>query len=149
MLYIGVNIIEISSRCVYGPVWLVLKKIETPPFFLQLADMQTLRALTQNHSRNVPVPARALLMTEQRKVNKAARDTKKEEIDLAVQEWFANTVALAEELAVKHSKKPRHFLDLFFQGGARMLTQRNTTNSWNAWSSITAAKENNGNFSIH
>jgi hypothetical protein len=113
-----------------------------------MAPALALKALTQLHSRNAPAPARAPLTTEQRNVNRVAREEKQDEIDLAVQAWFSSTVALAEELATKHSKKPRHFLDLFFHGGAKMLTQRSSTNSWNAWSSITAGQENGGELTM-
>ncbi|KAF8873100.1 hypothetical protein BD779DRAFT_1424551, partial [Infundibulicybe gibba] len=82
------------------------------------------------------------MTTHQRAVNSAARKIEKEKIDQAVSAWFAATIAKADELAERFEKKRRHFLDLFFHGGARMLMKRNAVNSWNAWTSLKAKELN-------
>ncbi|KAJ7743530.1 hypothetical protein B0H14DRAFT_2987477, partial [Mycena olivaceomarginata] len=67
---------------------------------------------------------RAQLSPEDRKDRQEARADKQALIDSAVTEWFNNTMALAEELATRHKLKPQYFLNLFFQGGARMIHQQ-------------------------
>ncbi|KAF8874762.1 hypothetical protein BD779DRAFT_1678620 [Infundibulicybe gibba] len=82
------------------------------------------------------------ITTHQRAVNSTARRIEKEKIDQAVSAWFAATIAKADELAERFGKKRRHFLDLFFHGGARMVMKRRVVNSWNAWTSLKAKELN-------
>ncbi|KAJ7698301.1 hypothetical protein B0H17DRAFT_873074, partial [Mycena rosella] len=63
------------------------------------------------------------------------RAEKQAEIDAAVSEWMAFTVKTANKLAAKHDLKPRYFLDIFFQGGAYMITHQDKINAYNAFKS--------------
>ncbi|KAJ7797420.1 hypothetical protein B0H14DRAFT_2911503, partial [Mycena olivaceomarginata] len=76
------------------------------------------------HVRFTEPKKRAQLSPEDRKDRQEARADKQALIDSAVTEWFNNTMALAEELGTRHKLKPQYFLDLFFQGGARMIHQQ-------------------------
>jgi hypothetical protein len=46
----------------------------------------------------------------------------------------------AEELAVRFDKKPRYFLDVFFQGSARMVNHQEKINPYNAFKSEKGAE---------
>ncbi|PPQ82115.1 hypothetical protein CVT25_014277 [Psilocybe cyanescens] len=73
------------------------------------------------------------ISAEQRKEKAKEREQTQEEIDNAVNEWFKNTIAKANELADRFNKKPRHFLDIFFHGGARMINTQEKVNPHNAF----------------
>lgn len=81
----------------------------------------------------------------------AQRQEKKQEcleqqeaIDAAVNEWFSYTIAKADDLASRFQKKPRYFLDIFFQGGARMVHHHSKVNSFNAFKSLKSRELNEG-----
>ncbi|PPQ81182.1 hypothetical protein CVT25_015213 [Psilocybe cyanescens] len=78
------------------------------------------------------------ISTEQRKEKAKEREQTQEEIDDAVNEWFNNTIAKANELADCFNKKPRHFLNIFFHGGARMINTQEKVNPHNAFLSMKA-----------
>ncbi|KAJ6624398.1 hypothetical protein B0H10DRAFT_1740901, partial [Mycena sp. CBHHK59/15] len=62
------------------------------------------------------------------------------EIDAAVDEWRVFTNEKASELAERFDLKPRYFLDLFFQGGAKMVHHQEKINPYNAFKSEKAAE---------
>ncbi|KAJ7294037.1 hypothetical protein C8J57DRAFT_1041559 [Mycena rebaudengoi] len=100
----------------------------------------TIAITSQPHARHsVPTP-RAPLGTEQRKALKEQRDTKQEHMDTRINKWFSDTMALAEEMAVEFKLKPKYFLDIFFQGGARMVRHQNNINSYNTFKLEKAAE---------
>jgi hypothetical protein len=74
----------------------------------------------------------------------ASRAERLANIDQAVGEWFTATMVKAGQLAATFNKKPRYFLDLFFQGGARMIQKHKKVNPWNAWISKQAEIANAG-----
>jgi len=43
-------------------------------------------------------------------------------INEAISEWYSYTLSKADELAEWFHKKPRYFMNLFFQGGAHTVT---------------------------
>ena|ERR1700690_3459921 len=86
----------------------------------------------------------APLTAHQRALKLASRVERQGNIDQAVNEWFHATLLKAEHLAATFNKKPRYFLDLFFQGGARMVFKQKRVNPWNAWTSLQAEKVNAG-----
>ncbi|KAF8874789.1 hypothetical protein BD779DRAFT_1423976, partial [Infundibulicybe gibba] len=93
-----------------------------------------LRDRSSNKSAPTPAP--------QRKEKAAERQVRQREIDAAVREWFASTLSRADDLAQRFNKKPQHFLDLFFQGGAHMINHRSKTNPFNAFKSAKAKEIN-------
>jgi hypothetical protein len=92
------------------------------------------------HVRFTEPKKRAQLSPEDRKDRQEARADKQALIDSAVTEWFSNTMALAEELATRHKLKPQYFLDLFFQGGARMIHQQKKVNPYTAFKAEKSAE---------
>jgi hypothetical protein len=92
------------------------------------------------HTQHNPVPLSAKVKKEktiQREENQAA-------IDAAVDEWFNSTTAKANELAERFNKKPRHFLNIFFYGGARMVHRHEKVNAHNAFVSLKAQELRDG-----
>ncbi|KAJ7269468.1 hypothetical protein C8J57DRAFT_1066654, partial [Mycena rebaudengoi] len=59
----------------------------------------------------------------------------------------------AEELATRFDKKPRYFLDIFFQGSAHMVNHHEKVNTYNMFKSLKAADHREGmilfNSAIH
>jgi len=86
------------------------------------------------HTTHVP----ASVPTAQRKLNQTARDERNIEMAAAVADWGAYTIKRAEDLARKFNKKPRYFLDLFFQGGIHLVKKQAKTNTHNAFQSVKA-----------
>ena len=74
----------------------------------------------------------------QRALRAASRAERQANIDQAVGEWYSATLVKAGQLAATYNKKPRYFLDLFFQGGARMVQKHKKVNPWNVWISMQA-----------
>lgn len=70
---------------------------------------------------------------EERKAKEDDAKDRKAKIDQDLTAWFTETRTKADELAIRHNKKARYFLDAFFQGGARMLHQREKPNPYNAF----------------
>ncbi|KAJ7691231.1 hypothetical protein B0H14DRAFT_3531967 [Mycena olivaceomarginata] len=58
---------------------------------------------------------------------------KQTEINTAVQRFLDKAFKTATELTDKYDKKPRYFLDLFFQDGAHMVSQQKEVNPYNAF----------------
>jgi len=81
------------------------------------------------------------LTAEHKREKREARKQKQAAIDAEVDQWFSFTMAKAGELAERFNKKPRYFLDIFFQGGARMVHE-SSTNPWNAFMSKKAGEVN-------
>jgi hypothetical protein len=51
---------------------------------------------------------------------------------------------LANTMAAEFDLKPRYFLDIFFQGGAHMITHQNALNPYNAFKNLKAAEAREG-----
>ncbi|KAJ7220384.1 hypothetical protein C8J57DRAFT_1015512, partial [Mycena rebaudengoi] len=64
--------------------------------------------------------------------------------------WFADTQAKAHELAERFQKKPRYFLDIFFQGGAHMVNHQQKVNAYNAFKSekLAECRENGESLNV-
>lgn len=92
------------------------------------------------HVRFTEPKKRAKISTEVLKERQEVRADKQELIDSAVADWFTNTMALAEELAALHKLQPQYFLDLFFQGGARMIHQQKKVNPYTAFKAEKSAE---------
>ncbi|KAJ7783595.1 hypothetical protein DFH07DRAFT_726892 [Mycena maculata] len=100
----------------------------------------TIAILSQPHVRRTEPKKRAQLAPEQRKERTKARDTKQAEIDAAIGQWYADSLQLAEKLAETHKKKPKYFLEMMFQGGAKMVYQQNKQNPYNTFTAEKAAE---------
>ncbi|KAJ7778072.1 hypothetical protein B0H14DRAFT_2401345 [Mycena olivaceomarginata] len=100
---------------------------------------KTLQAVSAPRARQ-PAPPCAPLTAEQKKEKHDERAELQHRIDTDVAKWFSYTNAKAAELGTKYDKKPRYFLDIFFQGGARMVNHQDKTNPWNAFTAEKAAQ---------
>jgi hypothetical protein len=104
------------------------------------AHHTTIVSASQPHIRHTNTPPRAPLTSEEKKEKQVARSLKQAQIDEAVGEWFAYTNAKATELAERFDRTQRYFLDIFFQGGARMVHHQENINPYNAFKSEKAAE---------
>jgi len=86
------------------------------------------------HTTHVPAP----IPSAQRKLKKQAQEERDTEIANSVAEWSAFTIKSAEDMGKKFNKKPRYFLDLFFQGGIHLVRKHTKTNPHNAFQSAKA-----------
>ncbi|KAF7341569.1 hypothetical protein MSAN_02053800 [Mycena sanguinolenta] len=100
---------------------------------------KTIQAVSAPRAR-ASAPARAPLTAEEKKEKRDERAEKQENIDRDVAEWFSYTEAKAIELAKKYDKRPRYFLDIFFQGGAHMVNHQEKVNPYNAFKAEKAAQ---------
>ncbi|KAJ7033890.1 hypothetical protein C8F04DRAFT_957094 [Mycena alexandri] len=100
----------------------------------------TISIASQPHARHTTAKPRAPLGPEQKRERREARESKQERIDAAVSAWFSDTMALADKLAVEFDMQPKYFHELFFQGGARMVTHQEHVNPYNAFKSEKAAE---------
>ncbi|KAJ6611833.1 hypothetical protein B0H10DRAFT_1808651 [Mycena sp. CBHHK59/15] len=88
-----------------------------------------------------PPPKKSAPLTAiQAKEKREKRQTRQAEIDAAVDEWCSQTNKKATELAERFDVKPRFFLDIFFQGGAKMVHHQEKINPYNAFKSEKAAE---------
>lgn len=112
-----------------------------PPTLSTLKNVSAPRRREPSQKKpSIPIP------THQRKEKIAARQERQRQIDDAVGEWFSYTLAKADELGKRFDKKPRYFLDMFFQGGVKMVNHRHKTNAYNAYKSLKAAELSEGFF---
>lgn len=90
-------------------------------------------------------PRKSAPQTKQQLHEKAIQRAQvQEEIDTAVNEWFDSTHKVVNQLAERFGKKPRYFLDIFFAGGARMVTHHDKVNAYNAFTSLKAQEIRDG-----
>lgn len=109
-------------------------------YHIPVMPFATIQAVSAPRHRKPPPVKRPPVPAEQRKEQKERHDQRQQEIDTAVAEWFSYTLGKAEELGQRFNKKPRYFMDLFFQGGVRMVQQRSKTNAYNAFKSTKAGE---------
>ncbi|KAJ7500262.1 hypothetical protein B0H11DRAFT_2225808 [Mycena galericulata] len=100
----------------------------------------TIAVVSQPHIRHTEPAKRAPLGREQLKERAAAREIKQTKIDEALAKWYADTLALADELAAAHKQKAKYFLEMMFQGGAKMVHQQSKQNAYNAFTAEKAAE---------
>ncbi|KAJ6614645.1 hypothetical protein B0H10DRAFT_1694364, partial [Mycena sp. CBHHK59/15] len=96
-----------------------------------------------------PVKKSAPLTSTQLKEKREKRETRQAEIDAAVDDWRMYTNEKASELAERFDLKPRYFLDVFFQGGAKMVNHQEKVNPYNAFKSEKAAENREQGISKH
>jgi hypothetical protein len=100
----------------------------------------TIATASHPHIRHTEPKKRAPLGPEQKQERKAAREDKQARIDAYVSKWFADTMALADDMAAEFNMKPKYFHELFFQGGAHMVKHQEAPNAYNAFKSEKAAE---------
>jgi hypothetical protein len=108
--------------------------------------LSTLKILSAPRQRIGPTQKPPPIPSQQRKEKLEKRQENQRQIDEAVAEWYTYTLAKADDLGKRFDKKPRYFLDIFFQGGAKMVTHYSKTNSFNAFKSLKAIELNEGLF---
>lgn len=111
--------------------------------------LSTIKNLSAPRQRIAPQPKPPPIPSQQRKENLAKRQENQQQIDEAVADWYAYTLTKADDLGKRFNKKPRYFLDIFFQGGAKMVTHNNKTNAFNAFKSLKATELNEGIIYFH
>jgi hypothetical protein len=82
--------------------------------------------------------------TQQRREKLTAYQDRQCQIDEAVSEWYSYTLMKADDLGKRFNKKPCYFMDLFFQGGVKLVMPRNKVNMFNAFKSLKAEELNEG-----
>ncbi|KAJ7506729.1 hypothetical protein B0H11DRAFT_1674380, partial [Mycena galericulata] len=90
--------------------------------------------------RNTQPKPRAPLGPEERKQRNKTRLDKQNSVDEILGQWYADAVSLAEDLSAKYKKKPKYYLEMMFQGGAKMIHHQEKTNPYNAFKSEKAAE---------
>lgn len=120
------------------------------------SNNKTIAAVSNPRSRQPANKTRAPLTTEQKKEKQHDSDKNKTEMDDALREFicyyrcffltcfvealYANIHEQVQALAERFDKSTRYFLDIVFQGGARMVNQQEKINPYNAFKSEKAAE---------
>ena len=100
----------------------------------------TIAAASRAHARFTEPKERAPLGADERKARKETAEAKQAEIDSALSKWSSDTLALANELAERYKQKPKYFLEMMFQGGAKMVHHQENVNPYNAFKAEKAAE---------
>ncbi|KAJ7776644.1 hypothetical protein DFH07DRAFT_709853, partial [Mycena maculata] len=90
--------------------------------------------------RHTEPKKRPPLTAEKRKENAERRAEKRDGIDEALAAWWESTVALADDLSTRYKQKPKYFLEMMFQGSARMVHAQGKPNPYNAFRAEKAAE---------
>lgn len=106
--------------------------------------LATVQVMSAPHQRNPPTHKLPSIPSQQRKEKLAACQEKQWLIDDAVSEWYTYMLAKANNLGKCFNKKPGYFLNIFFQGAAKMVNHHQKTNACNAFISLKAADLNEG-----
>jgi hypothetical protein len=109
-------------------------------------NFTTIKSASTHRIRHDPSYKRASIPAQQQQEKREARQEKQQAIDDAVSKWYSYTIAKADDLAERFNKKPRYFLDIFFQGGAQMVNHHSKVNAFNVFKSTKAQELNEGNF---
>ncbi|KAJ7732774.1 hypothetical protein DFH07DRAFT_696399, partial [Mycena maculata] len=112
----------------------ISSRFAMPPTFATIAIESHPKA--RHGSSKTPAP----LTAEKRKENKEKREEKKDGIDQALAAWWESSVALANDLSNRYKQKPKYFLEMMFQGGARMVNSQTKINPYNAFRAEKAAE---------
>ena len=110
------------------------------------AMLLTIKNVSTPHQRHILRQKLPPIPNHQHKENIVKWQENQRQIDEAVSEWYLYTLAKADDLRKRFNKKPCYFLDIFFQGSAKMVTHCNKTNSFNAFKSLKAMELNEGIF---
>ncbi|KAF8326485.1 hypothetical protein F5887DRAFT_1197076 [Amanita rubescens] len=75
----------------------------------------------------IPVPP------EQRAQRRETNRERREEVNAAIIAWETYTLSKAEELAERFKRRPRYFLDLFYQSTSRLASRHEKANGFNLY----------------
>ncbi|KAJ7789443.1 hypothetical protein B0H13DRAFT_2394824 [Mycena leptocephala] len=100
--------------------------------------MKTIQAVSSPRIHQALSQPRAPLTAEKKKEKREASKENQAAIDSAA--FFSYAQSKAIELGGRFDRKPRLFLDLFFQGGAHMVNHHEKINPFNAFKSEKAAE---------
>ncbi|KAJ6544873.1 hypothetical protein DFH09DRAFT_1321729 [Mycena vulgaris] len=107
-----------------------------PPVYTTIAAASNARLRVDK----APPPKQAPTPADQLKEKKKNREKHQADIDEAIGEWRDFTFAKADELAARFDMKAQYFLDIFFQGSARMIYHQEKPNAYNAYKAERAAE---------
>ncbi len=120
----------------------------TPYYFLVMSPASSLptlkvtnriRPLADDNGASVSISKSSRPKAQGDKSNSRNKENQ-EAMEAAIDEWMSHAHAKAHELAQRFDKKPRYFLDRFFQGGQKFIHKHTVTNAFNAFKSIKAAE---------
>ncbi|KAJ7730225.1 hypothetical protein DFH07DRAFT_781667 [Mycena maculata] len=80
------------------------------------------------------------LTAEKCKENREKRKEKQDGMDQALAAWWEGSVALANDLSTCYKQKPKYFLEMMFQGSARMANSQSKIDPYNALRAEKAAE---------
>lgn len=106
-----------------------------------------IRPLTDDNGATASMSKSSRPKAQSDKSNSRNKDNQ-EAMEAAIDEWMSHANAKAHELAQRFDKKPRYFLDRFFQGGQKFIHKHTVTNAFNAFKSIKAAELRAGMFTV-
>ncbi|KAL0567628.1 hypothetical protein V5O48_014361 [Marasmius crinis-equi] len=81
------------------------------------------------HSKSQPPK----LTKEQREHLNLERKKKNEAIKSEVEQWLKDTLQKADDMVKLYGRSRRYLLDMFFQGGVKLVRPRNKPNAYNAF----------------
>ncbi|KAF8225561.1 hypothetical protein L208DRAFT_1505051 [Tricholoma matsutake] len=94
-----------------------------------LPILSTVKAASAPWQQRPPAQKPPPIPAQQHKEKLTACQENQHLIDEAVSEWYTYTLAKADDLGRQFNKKPHYFLDIFFQGGTKMVTHHRKTNT--------------------
>ena len=109
-------------------------------------NFATIKSASIRRVRHDPSYRWAPIPAQQQREKRDARQEKQQAINDAVSEWYLYMIAKANDLAERFNKKPRYFLDIFFQGGARMVNHHLKVNAYNTFKTMKAQELHKGKF---
>lgn len=141
----------LSVQVAQSAVWLYLPHTYTSYSFApnscnprkhnleMLPALATVQVMSTPRQRNPPTHKPPPIPSQQHKEKLTAHQEKQQLIDDAVSEWYTYMLAKADDLGKCFNKKPRYFLNIFFQAGAKMVNHHQKTNTymhlsvWRQW----------------
>lgn len=105
-----------------------------------MPTFQTFQRTRVRHTKSKAAPIPAAHRAE----IQAARAERSLAIDSEIRDWHMATIAKANDLGTRFKKKPRYFLDLFFQGGAHLTRKNKKVNVHNAFLRMKAMQMRTG-----
>ncbi|KAJ7257568.1 hypothetical protein B0H12DRAFT_1015376 [Mycena haematopus] len=101
---------------------------------------KTIQAVSAPRIHPTSSHPRAPLTAQEKKEKREKSSADQAAMNAAVAAWVAANEAKAVELGKQFDKTPRYFLDIFYQGGARMVNHHKEINPYNAFKSEKAAE---------
>lgn len=96
--------------------------------------------------RTKPVKPRIPIPPEQRHQRNEANRECRDEINAGIIAWENYTLSKAEELAARFDKRPRYFLDLFYQATSHLASRHEKPNGFNIYKSKRIAEMREGEY---